>query len=75
MSCGPEVLADLRRTLSACREDACRQRFEQNRASTRRPAGIGPSHHEHVSGGLGGGEGGWSFSRAREAACRQRLEQ
>ena len=74
-SCRLEVFGALRRTLTACREDACRHRFEQNRASTRRPPGIGPPHHEHVSGGLGGGEGGRSFSRAREAACRHRLEQ
>ena len=75
MPSGPEIFGELRRTLRACREDACRQRFEQNRASARRPPGIGSPHHEHVSGGLGGGEGGRSFSRAREAACRQRLEQ
>ena len=60
---GPEVFGALRRTLRACREDACRQRFEQNRASTRTPPGIGPPHHKQVSGGLGGGEGGRSFSR------------
>jgi hypothetical protein len=36
------------------RELACRQRFEQNVASARRPSGIGPEHHTHVS---GGGEG------------------
>src|SRR5947208_367978 len=39
--CRPEVFGELRRRLRACREDACRQRLEQNRASTRTPAGIG----------------------------------
>src|ERR1700680_4769069 len=42
--------------LRACRDDACRHRFEQNRASARRSLGIGPSHHAHVSERLGGGE-------------------
>ena len=74
-SCSLEVFGALRRTLRACREDSCRQRLEQNRASTRTGAGIGPPHHAQVSAGLGGGEGGRSFSRAREAACRQRFEQ
>src|SRR5450755_2647888 len=31
--CGPRVFGELRRTLRACREDACRHRLEQNRAS------------------------------------------
>src|SRR5450755_2903124 len=71
----PDALRERRRSLRTCREDACRHRLEQNRASTRRPAGIGPPHHTHVSAGLGGGEEGRSFSRAREDACRQRFEQ
>ena len=71
MSCGTEVFGALRRTLRACREDACLHRLEQNRASTRRPAGIRPSHHAQVSVGVGGGEGGRSFNRARDAAWRQ----
>ena len=40
-----------RRARRVWREDACRQRFEQNRASARRPAGIGPPHQVQLSGG------------------------
>ena len=54
----PAAFAALRRTLTACREDPCRQRLEQNRASTRTPAGIGPPHHAHVSARIGGREDG-----------------
>jgi hypothetical protein len=75
VSSASDVFAELRRSLRACREDACRQRFEQKHAPARSPPGIGSPHHEHVSRELGGGEGGRSFSRAREDACRQRLEQ
>ena len=67
-SCATEVLGAPRRTLRACREDPCRHRLEQNHASTGTPAGIGSPHHAQVSVGVGGGDGGRSFSRAREAA-------
>jgi hypothetical protein len=74
VSPGPEGSLE-RRALRAWREDACRQRFEQNRASARRPSGIGPPHQLHFSGGGEGRLGGWCLSRAREAAWRQRFEQ
>jgi hypothetical protein len=75
VSSGPEPAELRRRARSVWREDACRQRLEQNRASARTPWGIGPPHHVHFSGGLGGGEAGRSRSRSREAASRQRFEQ
>src|SRR5947208_771472 len=74
-SCGLEAFGELRRTLPACRGAAARPRFRQTRAPPRGPPGIGPPHQDHVPGGLGGGEGGRSFGRAREAACRHRLGQ
>jgi hypothetical protein len=64
-----------RASASRAREAACRQRFEQYRASDRNPGGIGSSHHPQRSGATRAGGPHSSRSLTREAARRQRFEQ
>src|SRR5450755_2891732 len=54
----PEGSVERRRAPRVWREDACRQRFEENRASARRPAGILAPHQLHVWSGGETGLGG-----------------